>query len=303
MDNEHENEDELDLKDKIEGDPPDDNADPSTPEEIAKARRLGWFPEAEWDAARAEKAGRHKPERFKWAREYIADTEDDRTFLRERLQKQDRQITELNGKLTDVHEIVVSQRRMTAEAVKRARADGIAEAEQRMRDAVESGEMKDYDTAKADRDKLAKTALPEEPESKQQEQREDERPRNPEAERWVSANPWFNDDDVLMRAMISEEVLMKKKHPGVELYQVLEKAKDKVKERYPERFNLNPRRDAPGTVSQPSGARQGRTGFDAIPQADKDAYEQQRRMFAGMKGRDGKPIVYSKEEFMQEYAH
>lgn len=311
MDNEHENEEDLDIKDKLEaelgdgqeGDPPLEDADPSTPEEQAYAKRLGWTPEAEWDDARAEKAGIRKPAVFKTAREFITNTQDSMPAMRSRLQKQDRRIVDMEAQLKDVHEVVISQRDATKEAVKRAREQGIAEAEQRMRDAAESGEMKDYDQAKADRDTLLRTPVPEEPKRRAAEEREPERPAdNPEAVRWVAANPWFNEDFVLRGAMISEEVTVKQKNPGMELGEVLDKAKASVMRRYPERFGINPRREAPSTVSAPSGARQGRTAFDAIPQADKDHYEKQRKMFAGMTGRDGKPIVYTKEEFMREYA-
>ncbi len=311
MANEHENNEDLDLENKTELEPGAESAegdpladtDPSTPEEKAYAARLGWVSESDWDDARAEKAGIRKPARFKTAREFIADTQDNVPFMRDRLQKQDRQIQDLNSKLTDVHQVVIGQRDMTIKAVARARQQGIEEAEQRMRDAVASGEIADYDKAVEDRDKLLKTPVPEQPKREEPQQRQEERPKaDPVAERWAAANPWFNDDFVLQNAMISEEVEVKRKNPGLDLYSVLEKAAALVKTRYPERFGRNPRREAPSSVSPPSGARQGKTGFDAIPEADKQQYEKQRQMFAKMTGKDGKPIVYTKEEFMREYA-
>ena len=310
MDNERENEDELDLKDKIEpgagdGGGEDDlpvNTDPSTPEEQAYARRLGWVPETEWDDTRAEKEGRRKPAQFVSARDYIGRTQDNLPLMRERLQKQDRQIQDLNGKIAEVHEVVIGQRNMTIEAVKRARLQGIAEAEARMRDAVESGEVGDFDKAKEDRDALLKTPAPAAKPQQRQEQEREPPPKNPEAERWVSANAWINENDTLYRAMVDEEMIVKRKNPGMPITQVLNKAKAKVMERYPELFDINPRRAAPGSVSPPSGARQGRTGFDGLPQADKDEYERQRVMFSKIIGRDGKPTPYTKEEFMSQYA-
>ena len=308
MDNENANEEELELKvnpdidpagDDGEGEPPEDD-DPSTDEEKAYAQRLGWVPKGDWDDARAEKAGIRKPPVFLWARDYIAKTEDDRSLMRERLQRQDRQIQDLNGKLTEVHQVVISQRNMSIEAVKRARQQGIDEAEQRMRDAVASGEVADYDQAKKDRDDLLKTPAPEAP--RQERTREELPAKDLEAERWVAANPWFNESYALQNAMIVEEDLVRKKNPGLNTSAVLDKAKAIVQRRYPELFGQNPRRDAPSSVSPPSGSRQSRTGFDALPQADKDAYEKQRKMFASMTGKDGKPIAYTKEEFMREYA-
>ena len=308
---EHENEDDLDLKDNIdppdddaggEGDLPDANADPSTPEEQAYARRLGWVPESEWDDARAEKEGRRKPAQFVSARDYIGRTQDNLPLMRERLQKQDRQIQDLTGKIAEVHGVVIGQRNMTIEAVKRARLQGIAEAEARMRDAVESGELPAFDKAKEDRDALLKTPEPAAPKPKEREQEREAPPKNPEAERWVAANQWFNEDRDLQNVMITEELIVKRKNPELDTFAVLEKAKANVQKRYPELFGINPRRAAPGSVSPPSGARQGRTGFDGLPQADKDEYERQRIMFSKIIGRDGKPTPYTKEEFMSQYA-
>lgn len=315
MDNERNTEEDLELDpqagegdppDAGEGDPPADD-DPSTPEEKAYARRLGHVPESEWDDARAEREGRRRPAEFLNAREFLARTQEDPSKMRGRLQRQDKQIQDLTSKVNDMHSVVLGQRDMTIKAVARARQQGIAEAEQRMRDAVASGELGDYDKAKTERDKLAQTPVPKVPEPQEREEEEheeDTRPAaDPEATRWANANSWFNEDFVLQNAMISEEVIVKRKNPGLDLYAVLEKAKAQVMKRYPERFNINPRREAPGSVSPPSGARQSRTAFDQLSQADKTEYEKQRRMFANMKGTDGKPIVFTKEEFLEQYAH
>ena len=66
----------------------------------------------------------------------------------------------------------------------------------------------------------------------------------------------------------------------------------------PEKFNINPRRDAPSAVSQPSGARQndGSKSFDSIPRADQEAYEKHRKMM------ESKGVKYTKAEFMADYA-
>ena len=273
-------------------DAPIEDTDPSTPEEKARARNLGWVAEADWDEARAERDGRRKPSHFLTAREYLEQTEDSVPIMRERLRKLEGTNRELLGKVDDMHGIVTTQQQMTREAVKRAHARGIADAEQRMRDAVSSGEQSDYDQAKADLDALHKTPVVEEERPKPQERRQ----ADPVAENWVARNPWFNEDHVLQNAMIVEDIEYRRTHPDVTTAQSYEASKKLVMKRYPERFGINPRRDAPSTVSGSSGVKRNGTGFDALPQEAKDAYERFRKIS------EAKGDKYTKEEYMADYA-
>lgn len=77
----------------------------------ARARRLGWFPEAEWDGRRAAAEGRRKPSRFLSAREFIERVENELPVLRshlarleERCAKHERTIDDLSDLVMIIHD-------------------------------------------------------------------------------------------------------------------------------------------------------------------------------------------------------
>lgn len=288
--------DDLDLDDKVDADLQDDVVEGDKPAEMSekekRARRLGWVPESEWDEERAEREGRRKPSKFISADEFIERTEDNIPIMRDQLRRVDAKLTDAESKINDMHGVILSQREMTRAAVQRAREAGRRDAEQAMRDAVVEGDTDKYDAAK-EKLKEIDAIVTDEP------RREPAKKSNdPEAERWVGQNPWFNDDQELSTVMINEHVRVKKANPDMPQWEQFEKAKRILMKRFPEKFNINPRRDAPASVSSPSGARQtdGNKSFDSIPQADRDAYEKHRKMMAA------KGVKYTKEEFMADYA-
>ncbi len=76
-----------------------------------RARRLGWFPETEWDPRRASAQGRKKPTRFLTAAEFIARVENELPVLRshlarleEKCAKHERSIEDLNDLVLMLHE-------------------------------------------------------------------------------------------------------------------------------------------------------------------------------------------------------
>lgn len=292
--------DDLDLDDKVDTDLQDDaieggeGAKPSEMSEKEKrARRLGWVPESEWDEERAEREGRRKPSKFISADEFIERTEDNIPIMRDQLRRVDAKLTDAESKINDMHGVILSQREMTKAAVLRAREQGRRDAEQAMRDAVVEGDTDKYDAAKEKLKEIdaipleeAKPAAAAKPQA------------DPEAQRWADQNPWFYQDHELNVSMIAEHGRVKKANPDMPQWEQFEKAKRTVMRRFPEKFNINPRRDAPSAVSQPSGARQndGSKSFDSIPRADQEAYEKHRKMMAA------KGVKYTKEEFMADYA-
>lgn len=288
----------LDPKDTVD-DEVLDNADAGAtapdPEQLAKekrARALGWVPESEWDDERAEKAGSRKPSRFKSADEYIETTEGNLPIMRDQMRRMEAKLADADGKLNDMHGILSTQREMSRKAVERAYARGVEAAEAKMREAVVEGDTDKYDAAKEELAKLAENApVAEEPAKVE---------IDPVTQSWVAQNPWFQADGDANRAMISEHSKIKKANPELPLWEQFEKAKRIVMRRYPEAFNINPRRDAPSNVETPSGSRQGsgKPSFDSLPQADRDAYERQRKMFESRKP----PVKYTKDEFMADYA-
>lgn len=293
--------DDLDLDDKADADLPDDvggeAAKPAGETEAEKrARRLGWVPESEWDEERAEREGKRKPSKFISADEFIERTEDNIPIMRDQLRRVDAKLTDAESKINDMHGVILSQREMTKAAVKRAWEKGKSEAEQRMRDAVVEADPDKYDEAKADLENIVAAA----PVAEEAKPAPAKPQPDPEAQRWADQNKWFYEDHELNVSMIAEHGRVKKANPDMPQWEQFEKAKKTVIRRFPEKFNINPRREAASTVSAPSGARQtdGNKSFDAIPQADRDAYERHRKMMAAK----NPPVKYTKEEFMADYA-
>lgn len=291
-----------DLDDKVDPDLQDDTgASTPDPEQLAKekrARDLGWVPESDWDDERAEREGRRKPSKFITADEFIERTEGNLPIMRDQMRRMEAKLADADGKLNDMHGILSTQREMSRKAVERAYARGVEAAEAKMREAVVEGDTDKYDAAKEELAKLAEHApVAEEPKRPEQPAKVE---IDPVTTSWVAQNPWFQADADANRAMISEHSKIKKANPDLPLWEQFEKAKRIVMKRYPEAFNINPRREAPASVDTPSGARQngGKASFDSIPKADQDAYERQRKMFEGRKP----PEKYTKEEFMRDYA-
>jgi len=263
---------------------------------LAEAKALGYVSEEEWDDERAEKEGRRKPTHFITAREFIERTKNSLPILRERLQHMEIINTEMNGKLNDMHTVIMEQRKMTQAAVARSYEAGKLAAEAEMREAVVEGDMEKYDAAKARVEQIEQAGA-----AVVAEQRKPEDPRkklNPITLSWVDQNEWFSKDVTLNAAMIREHTLVKQQSPELSEWASLELAKRKLMKRFPEEFNINPNREGGGTVSTPSGfnGSAARSNFDSLPQADKDAYERHRKMLALKK------VQYTKEEFMREYA-
>lgn len=289
----------LDLDDNTEKDLADDGGAPNA-EQLAKekrARDLGWVDESDWDDERAEREGRRKPSKFISADEFIERTEGNLPIMRDQMRRMEARLADADGKLNDMHGILSTQRDMSRKAVERAYARGVEAAEAKMREAVVEGDTDKFDAAKEELANLtAHAPVAEAPQQREQPKVE----VDPVTQSWVAQNPWFNENYDANRAMISEHARIKKANPELPLWEQFEKAKRITMKRYPEAFNINPRREAPGMVDAPSGARQnnGKPSFDSLPQADRDAYERQRKMFESRKP----PVKYSKEEFMADYA-
>jgi hypothetical protein len=288
--------------------PPDDvdidDLDPSTDEEKAHARTLGWKTEADWDDARAEAEGRVKPLNWMTAREFIAKTENSAPMMRERLRAQGKMIEDLNSKITDLHNMGMEQRRLTKASVADAWRRGRADAQAEMDEAAVEGDMDKYNAAKEqvkayDDQAGAVLESTREPPKKEPPKPEDEPPESdPTTDRWVGENEWFTSSSKLNNAMLYEHADIRKKYPNFTILQQLEAAKKIVMRRYPEDFGNNARRDAPGAVL-PSGGDppQRRGAFAELPQEAKDAYHRHAKMFK-LRGVD-----YTQKEYMEEYGY
>jgi hypothetical protein len=277
----------------------------------ARARRLGWTPEAEWDETRAERSGIRKPVKFLTAQEFIDRVESDLPVMRERIRHTDSVIVALEkklgtatSKLDEMHEVLTSQREMSLVAVKRAREAGRAEAKAEMRRSVEDGDTAAYEKAQKRLDDIEAEERaeqsPKKAESAREEEPKTETPRNlnPAVEAWVKKNLWFRNDMVLNTVMIDAHQRVQQENPDMDMLDSLEQAKSLVQEKFPEKFGINPRRAGASAVNRSTGHRGSGNGIDKawseVPESEKQTYEKHRKMF------EGRGQKYTKEEFLKE---
>jgi hypothetical protein len=279
----------------------------------AQARRQGWIPEEEWDAARAEKEGRRKP-KFVSAEEFLDRIDQDMPVMRERLERTtqvigtlEHKLSESNKKIDEMTSIFKTQREWHNDALKRAREQGRAEAEAQMRSAVEEADPTKYDSAKAKLDEIIEQERKADAPGVGAEE-EDEPPakkpqRDPAVVAWQAENSWFDADLTLNHYMVEREAAVAMAEPGLPMPDRLAKAKRQVMAKFPEKFGINPRRNGASAADMPSGSR-GSGGdssieaiFSRLPRADREIYERHRKL---IEERSGGKEKYTHKDFVIE---
>lgn len=291
----------------------------------AYARRLGWRPESEWDDSR--RSGARRPDKFLSADEYIKKTEDSMPAMRERLRHSDEvavenakkldtalaQNTELAARLDETSGLVRTLHDQTKEAGKRGYEKARREALAQQRTAVAEADTEAFDRAQQtidelDRQQAPAEEAPERPDARREvpQRRQDVRV-DPVTASWVQQNQWFHRDPALNAFAIREEGKIRAEHPSWPTQDVLDEVRQRAVETFPGDFGVNPRRRAPGSVNEPSAPRGGGErkvnghSFDELPQEAKDTFARLQKQFANRRDEAGKPIAYTKEEYLQDY--
>ena len=203
------------------------------------------------------------------------------------------EIDDLKTKLDDTgrlaEHLLESQRRVTQSAYER----GVAEARAKMKQAVKEGDEQAHEAAQAELDRLEEERVetlapepepvrqPEPPEETVEDRRRAARAKlDPDTRSWVEANAWFDNDLLLNQAMIEELGQVKTERPDLDVREGLEEAKQRVIEKFPRKFGINPVRDAAPAVRTPSGAqrRTSSRSFADIPREDQESYRRQQRI-------------------------
>lgn len=266
----------------------------------AEARANGWVPESEWDAARAEREGRRRPTVFKSAADYLADVRGNMSRMRHHNESLSTEVVGLKKKVDEMHDILLSQRTMNQEAVKRAREQAYAQAREDMRKAAEVGDVDAYKEAETRADTVARETQQQQAPAAQQ-----QRPpaaADPAIMAWVNANPWFNSNPTLNSAMINEDSMLAQQFPDMDTATRLDQAAERVKRRYSEFFPAHvPQPKRQGAVTSPTNGRTAPAGsvdsrFNALPKDARDTYERFRKQFAE------KGVTFTKQEYLDDYA-
>lgn len=261
--------------------------DAQTDEEIdARARSMGWVPEAEWDDRRAEIEGRRKPRTFVTARQWLEKMEVSGPLLRSAVRRLEQELRESRKQGDEMYAILQDQRKSHVEALERARADERAKLEQERRQAIAEGDVEAFDKADA--------ALKEHEQKRPNPQQED-----PEIVAFKDANKtWFTVDPRLTNNMIDEFGEVKSEMPGASMREQLAEAKRRIMNRFPEKFGINPRREAArrGPTPPTGGADQGSVDrkFAALTPDEKEMWNRTRKLVEGRGG------TITKAEWLKE---
>jgi hypothetical protein len=222
----------------------------------ARAREMGWKPLAEY---------RGPPGKWQPAADFISRGEnilpivrDQNRRLTERLGKLETEFGALRATAGEQLQIIKDLREMGRTADKRGYDRAMAEINAKQRAAVEAGDTKTYDQlveqAEALRSSRPATATAEPPVRPAA----TEPPARPQlstaTQAFIGDNPWFSNNKLLSDTMIGfhQEVLNERNVSQATLNadpaldrELLEEAKARVVEKYPERFGVEPAQPAP----------------------------------------------------------
>lgn len=291
-------------------------ADENDQEIEVVARNMGWVPEEEWDDSAAAKAGRPKPRRFKSAREFVDSVRANLPIALERNEALNTQVTTLKteleqtrAKLEETGNLVRSMHDNAQKLRERAFQQGREDVLKRMEEAADEGDGEKFRAARAELDKIDEEAKVQAEPKKEEPAASDQKPKanneaapqvDAETQAWVDANAWFQKDITLNSYMIEMHGAVRNEHPGLSISEQLEMAADRVKERFPEKFGINPHRDAPATVGSPGRPRVRDGGpkrlFSDLPEEDRQNFRSMQRLFKE-RGEE-----YTEEQFLADYA-
>lgn len=246
----------------------------------ARARRMGWVPEEDWQGTPPQGG-------FRTAEEFIERGETELPILRERLRKSDGQVVELTASVEEMSGVLKDFKTHYDGVEKRAYDKALKEIEEKQRQAVEDSDTAAFDAAEAERKKLdppkttSETKKPPGPDD------------DPAFKAWATENQWYGEDVELTgyADMIAAPV-GRKGYKGRALYDQIEA---EVRKKFPDSFK-NPKRDDPPSVEgggkpAASGGGSKKHSYANLPAEEKAACDRFVKTIPG----------FTKEEYVKTY--
>lgn len=238
--------------------PPEDSSD----DREAMAKRQGWVPKEKY---------RGDPKRWVDADAFLKRGEEELPILRERLRRQDEQITEMQStfaEFSDYHTKTVQKQYQKA----------FNDLVKQQREAVESADTEMFDRTQEQMRELQDeySAVPV---RKTQTQPVNNEP-NPVYVEWTERNDWYkSDEEATAYANAAADFIAKTKPNLVGTAKFLDAVKDEVVARFPNKFN-NPKRNDPpsvegGGIPANRGKKKGYADLPASARATCDKYMKQ----------------------------
>lgn len=209
----------------------------------AEARRQGWRPQAEF---------RGNPADWVDAETFVQRGRDYLPFVRKELEKAntrnqalEHQLSTVKTQLEEQAEVLNEVRQMARTANEAAYQRAINDMKRAQRQAAAEGDMNRFDELQEQIDEAAgaRTAAPKPPPDPPPAPNPRPEPQisiPPEVQAFVDDNPWMMKDRVLYQAMQAEHVAILESAPGLSLTENLERAKEAVMARFPQKFGQKP---------------------------------------------------------------
>jgi len=255
---------------------------PQLSEAETKAMRLGWVPQDQFKG---------DPDKWRPAEEFLDRGMNMMPLLQRDNEKLHRSMTKLERKLEGQSRVFEEFRTFSEGAQKREYERGRAEAEGRLDKAIQEADVAAAQQARRD------LAALENDKPKPVERKEEPKPDiDPDIQGWMGENPWFNKDATLTAYAGEIFGQLENTNADKSKRELLAETKKRVMERFPEKFGINPRREAAASVSSPNGdggapKKKGKT-YDDLPADAKKACDKFIRTIPG----------YTKEKYVADYA-
>ena len=255
---------------------------PELNETEQRAMRLGWVPKDQFKG---------DPDKHRSAEEFLDRGVNMLPLLQRDNEKLHRGMSRLEKRLEEQSRTFEEFQKFSTSVAEREYERGKREAEARLDTAIQNA---DVDGAKQARRDLA--ALESDKPRPVEVRKEPDKPDvDPDIREWMDENPWFNKDGVL--TAFAGEVFggLEREQSARPRKELLAETKKKVMERFPEKFGINPRREAASAVSEPSGGaasakKKGKT-YEDLPADAKKACDKYVRTIPG----------YTREKYVKDY--
>lgn len=220
------------------GQPGDNTAAPNEAE--SRAKRLGWVPLEDFKG---------DPNKHRSAEEFLERGETLLPILKRDNDKLHEGMSRLERRLADQEKTFGQFAEFATKAEERAYKRALSELEAKRDAAIETADVNAAKSAQRQIDELNKDAAAVPKVTKTEEQ-----PAvDPTVSAWIRENDWFDKDPALRGFALKVFDRLEKATPGRAKSEMLAETKQKVMEKFPEDFGINPKREGAGAVNEPGG--------------------------------------------------
>ena len=254
----------------------------------ARARRLGWRPEAEYNGRR------------EWvpAEKFIETAENELPVLRENLRKLDeryvKDLGDVNKKLTEQTEVLRDFREFASRGEQRAYERARKELLEKRDVAVAHADTETFKQIDGEIAELDKTVKPEAKTEVVERQANTAPAPDPAITSWIAENSWFSSDKELHAYAKSQDAYLIEAKPGLSVAERLAEVKNRTRKEFPDKFGNTRREEATSVAAPgetPSRTRRDAKSYENLPPEAKAACDKYVKTIPN----------YKREDYVRDY--